>query len=128
MEISANKVLPTDNTIKHNPPELANELWAKVFQNLDFTDVKSVRLTWKSWSDLGARFIFQPFVFRPDRDDTARFESVMNNPTLSAGTNHLIFETGSFKNLYFITNSLARAYRIKYNFALRPDCHGRKTV
>jgi hypothetical protein len=105
--------------LKHQPPKLPNELWDKVFQNLPSADIKAVRLTWKVWKDLGARYLVQPFVFRRDRDDFARFERVMSDPALSAGVTRLIFETGTM-NVIHILCELSRSYMIKYNHSLQP--------
>jgi hypothetical protein len=109
----------TTIVLKHQPPKMPNELWDKVFQHLPSADIKAVRLTWKAWKDLGARYLFQPFVFRRDRNDFARFERVMNVPALSAGVTRLIFETGAISVIYFLIK-LSRAYARNYNEALKP--------
>jgi len=109
----------TTMILKHQPPKLPNELWDKAFQNLASADIKAVRLTWKAWKDLGARYLFQHFVFRRDRDDFARFERVMSDPALSAGVTRLIFETGALNVIYFLIE-LTRSYTIDYNQALQP--------
>ena len=84
-------------------------LWAKVFSNLELQDVKAVRLTWRVWTDIGSRFMFQPFVFRIDRMDLERFEMVTKNAAMAAGIRHIRFEPGTI-NIHYTTHVLGFAY------------------
>jgi hypothetical protein len=98
-----------DLTSKHSPPKMPHELWTKVFSNLELQDVKAVRLTWRVWTDIGSRFMFQPFVFRIDRMDLERFEMVTKNAAMAAGIRHIRFEPGTI-NIHYTTHVLGFAY------------------
>jgi hypothetical protein len=76
---------------------LPKELWEKVFAHLPLEDIKSVRLTSRELTDTTSRFLFQPFVFRPDRKDFERFDAVMRDPKLAGAIKSLRFEIGEFR-------------------------------
>lgn len=87
-------------TKNHQPPQLPSELWAIVFEYLDSNDVKSARLVWRCWRYAGARFLFQPWVFRADHDDLAALERLSQNAEVSKAIHSLRFELGSLPIVY----------------------------
>jgi hypothetical protein len=88
---------------------MSHELWAKVFSNLELQDVKAVRLALRIWTDIGSRFMFQPFVFRIDRMDLERFEMVTKNAAMTAGIKHIRFKPGTI-TIHDTTHVLGFAY------------------
>ncbi|KAF4626686.1 hypothetical protein G7Y89_g11473 [Cudoniella acicularis] len=42
--------------------EILSEIWGQIFQLLPSDDVKAVRLVWRAWRNVGARYLFQSFV------------------------------------------------------------------
>lgn len=54
-------------------------------------------------------YLFQPFVFRPDRDDFSRFHYVVEDPFLKSGTDSIRFEIGSL-DIYNV------AFNTSYNY------------
>lgn len=94
---------------KHSPPEMPNELRERTFKLLDLEDIKTIQLTWKNWTDVAARFLFKPFIFRVECCDLERVEKVLQYSTLSDGINSLQFETGTM-GLYHIEHRLGFQY------------------
>jgi len=76
---------------------------------LNFCDIKALRLASKTWTNLGATLLFQPFVFRTDRDDFERFKIIARNPFLLGTIDSLRFEIGSL-DIYNIASNLCRNF------------------
>ena len=98
----------TSNTHPH-PPYLPPEVWRMILGLLDLWDIKALRFTSKTWTNLGAAFLFQPFVFRPDRDDFERFKIIARNPFILSTIDSLRFEIGSL-DIYNIATNLCRNF------------------
>ncbi|KUJ06813.1 uncharacterized protein LY89DRAFT_790197 [Mollisia scopiformis] len=105
-EIARNLPYLTDHG--HKPPKLPAELWDKILEKLSRKDVKAVRSAWRSWTAIGIKFLFNPFVFRPDRDDFARFDHLSQAPGFTS-VHSLRFELGTLP-LVFAPHNLGWAY------------------
>lgn len=92
--------VPSLTTHKHQPPQLPLEIWEYVFGYLDLMDIQFLRLASRIWTDIGSRFLFQPFVFRPDRDHLAHFECLFQNPVVFRSIYHLRFELSTLPMIY----------------------------
>jgi hypothetical protein len=82
--------------------------------HVELCDIKALRLSSKTWTNLGATFLFQPFVFRLDRDDFNRFKIVARIPFLLGTIHSIIFEIGSL-DIYNMANNLSANF-FDYDF------------
>ncbi|KAE9371595.1 hypothetical protein N431DRAFT_508294 [Stipitochalara longipes BDJ] len=104
---------------KEKPFNMPTELWGKVFVLLDLEDNKSIRLAWRRWANIAARFLFRTFVFRVDRQDLGRFDVVSQNESILAGISSLCFELGTM-GIGCMARALGSEYRKEYNKARSP--------
>ncbi|KAE9371594.1 hypothetical protein N431DRAFT_508291 [Stipitochalara longipes BDJ] len=112
------KAKPKSKTqTKHMPSKLSSELWERVFQHLAIDDIKSVRISWRVWTDIGSRYLFVPFVFRPDRCDLERFETISKSSAASAllaGIRNFRFELGTM-SISWVASNLGWKYFVERN-------------
>ena len=99
---------------------MPTELWEKFIVLLDLEDIKSVRLAWRKWTNIAARFLFRPLVFRVDRQDVERFEIVAQNPSMLAGIDSIQFEIGTV-GIERVVQCLGLVYMQEYNSAKLPS-------
>lgn len=59
-------------------------------------DIKNARLACASWATAARRPLFQRLIFRPDRDDFGRFNTLVTNDLLG-GINALIFDLSTME-------------------------------
>src|SRR4051812_2595835 len=97
-----------------NSPSFPVEILEHVFAELKIKDIKSVRLASKGLADIGARFLFQPYVFRSDRKDIERFEQVEKNENMIAGIKSIRFKIGTV-DIYHMSKRLGSAYIREHN-------------
>jgi hypothetical protein len=91
---TSTKADPKTST-KRSAPALPSELWDRVFHYLPVDDIKSVRLVWRLWTDIGSRYLFVPFIFQSDRSDFERFELISRAPALLSGIRSFQFDIGT---------------------------------
>jgi hypothetical protein len=82
---------------------------------LKLPDIKALRLSSKCCTNLGGTFLFQPFVFRPDRDDFARFDQIARDPFFLKTIDSIRFEIGSL-DIFNVAGNLC-------SWLLYPDEH-----
>jgi hypothetical protein len=104
--------------ISRRPPQLPVERWVKIFSLLELPDIKSIRAAWKEWTNIGARFLFKPLVFRGDRKDLEHFRDNAKSLSLLAGINSLRFENGVM-DIFNATSTIVLHYISEYNQELR---------
>ncbi|PMD35777.1 hypothetical protein L207DRAFT_586815 [Hyaloscypha variabilis F] len=107
-------------TVKENQLNMPTELWEKIFVLLGQKDIKSVRLSWRRWTNIASRFLFRTFVFRVDRRDFERFDIVSHNDSMIAGINSLCFEIGTM-DIGWVAYQLGFGYMQEYNSARLPS-------
>jgi hypothetical protein len=82
-------------------------------------DIKSVRLAWRRWTNVAARFLFRTFIFRVDCQDFERFEIVTENEAMLAGIHRIRLETGTM-DIDQAALRLGFKYMQEYNSARLP--------
>lgn len=102
---------PIPALTRPHPPYMPPEVWRMILGLLELQDIRSLRLSSKTWTNLGATFLFQPFVFRPDRDDFARFHELASDPFLLGTIDSIRFEIGSL-GIYPMASNIC--YHIGY--------------
>ncbi|KAF8861669.1 hypothetical protein BDZ45DRAFT_687477 [Acephala macrosclerotiorum] len=94
--------------------KLPTELWANVLMYLNVGDIQSVRLACKALADMASRYLFQTFIFRPDRKDIERFSIVSDCARFATGIKILRFKTDIIPIDYMQYN-LSLAYLHAFN-------------
>ncbi|KAL2060733.1 hypothetical protein VTL71DRAFT_9374 [Oculimacula yallundae] len=85
------------------PVNIPNEICLMILDLLALEDILSARQVSKQFSELGAGFLFRPFVFKPNRDDFERFHTVADQPLLISGLDSIRFETGTMDIFHMVT-------------------------
>ncbi|KUJ06807.1 uncharacterized protein LY89DRAFT_790192 [Mollisia scopiformis] len=94
---------------KHSKSQLPDEIWEQILHHLEMTDIKSLRLASKIWIDVGALFLFRPFIFRPDRNKYDVFNKKLAHTPIAKAISNIRFELGT-QQIDFAAHNIGYAY------------------